>query len=209
MGIKYTDEMINYLRNNIFGISHREMTERFNCQFGTNATMNAIKGTLQRHGFKSASNGRFEKGHTPFNKGEKGVRYKGCEKTWFKKGHIPQNHKTVGSERISKDGYIEIKIAEPNKWALKHRVVWENVHGPLPTNYVLIFLDQNKLNINIENLKLVTRGELAIINKNRILTLDPELNNTSTILAKLMSTKSQLKRGIKHGTQIKSLSVKR
>ena len=43
----------------------------------------------------------------------------------FAKGNVPPNHRPVGSERISKDGYIEVKVAEPNKWRLKQRVVYE------------------------------------------------------------------------------------
>ena len=47
--------------------------------------------------------------------GKKGICADGCERTWFKKGHIPANYRPVGSERVNADGYIEVKVADPNK----------------------------------------------------------------------------------------------
>ncbi len=37
----------------------------------------------------------------------------------FAKGNVPPNHRPVGSERISKDGYIEVKVAEPKQVEIK------------------------------------------------------------------------------------------
>ena len=63
------------------------------------------------------------------NKGRKQTEYMSEEQlaktkaTRFKKGHVPKNHKPVGYERITRDGYIEVKTAEPNVFELKHRLV--------------------------------------------------------------------------------------
>jgi len=56
---------------------------------------------------------RFKKGHSSWNKG-KYMRVSPC--TEFKKGCMPHNYKPVGSERITKDGYRERKVADPKKW---------------------------------------------------------------------------------------------
>ena len=109
--------------------------------------------------------GYFEKGNISYNKGRKGICAEGCKKTWFKKGHIPKNYRPIGSERITKDGYIEVKIADPNKWKLKHRVIWEQAKGKVPHGYAIIFKDGNKLNTDIDNLMLVSRKVLAVMNK--------------------------------------------
>jgi hypothetical protein len=109
--------------------------------------------------FKSAN--RFKREHVPFNTGKKQSQYMSSsmiEKTAatrFKKGSIPTNHRPVGSERISKDGYIEIKIADPNKWDLKHRVVF----GKVPKGMLVKFKDGNPLNCDRDNLYLSTRVE--------------------------------------------------
>lgn len=57
----------------------------------------------------------------------------------------------------------------------------------------LFFLDGNRLNCSIENLKLVSRSELLILNRRKLLTDDADINNTAAILAKVidMSNKKQ------------------
>ena len=94
----------------------------------------------------------FQKGSVPFNKGMKGICAKGCEKTWFKKGQKPINHRPLGSERITVDGYTEVKVEEPNKWRLKQQIVWEEHCGVVPKGYVLIVADGDKTNFDIKNL---------------------------------------------------------
>jgi len=112
--------------------------------------------------FKTQS--QFTKGHATFNKGKKMKDYVSHEamarisKTQFKKGQIPHNTKYDGFERISKDGYIEIRVSR-GKYQLKHRVVWESVNGAIPKNMILVFKDGNKKNIVLENLELITRQQ--------------------------------------------------
>ena len=91
--------------------------------------------------------------------------YAKVAKTMFKKGNTPLNHKLVGSERINVYGYVEVKISEPNVWKLKHRWLWEKHNGKIPEDMVLIFKDNNKLNICLDNLILISRAENAEINR--------------------------------------------
>lgn len=104
---------------------------------------------------------RFAPGHTPKNKGEKMSKeaYEKLRHTFFKKGHVPANHKPVGYERINRDGYVEVKVAEPNKFRAKHRIVWEECFGPIPAGHNVQFRDGNRRNLNPENLYLISRSE--------------------------------------------------
>lgn len=104
---------------------------------------------------------RYPKGHTPANKGQKMPEkvYKKASATMFKKGHTPANHKPVGYERLTRDGYLEIKVSEPNKFVLKHRMLWEQANGTIPKGYNVQFRDGNRQNIVIENLYLISRPE--------------------------------------------------
>jgi hypothetical protein len=109
---------------------------------------------------------RFKKGIVPINKGKKWNEFmteKGMSnslKTTFKKGAIPPNRKPVGYERISKDGYVEVKVAEGmRQFKLKHRLIYEQHYGPIPKGCNVQFQDGNKLNLNPENLVLKTRKE--------------------------------------------------
>ncbi len=121
---------------------------------------------ISRSGRMSAHNPnvaghRFKKGHIPANKGKKisPETYAKCAPTMFKKGRESLNKRPVGSERVNVDGYIEIKVAEPNRWRLKNRVVWEQHHGSIPPGCNIQFKDHNPLNCTIDNLYLITRAE--------------------------------------------------
>ncbi len=50
---------------------------------------------------------------------------------------------------------------------------------------MVIFADGNKKNFNIENLILVSRKELAVLNKNKLLRDNAELTNIGIAIAKI------------------------
>lgn len=164
---KYTEEQIQFIRDNVTGRSYKELTEMFNALFDTQCTAVQIGSKIKYLGLLNGRNTRFYKGQASWNEGKKGVRV--SPDTEFKVGHTPANHRLVGAERVNIDGYIEIKVAEPRTWRPKHRVLWEAENGPVPAGSVLIFADGDKTNTAIDNLILVTRAELAVLNKNRLL----------------------------------------
>lgn len=118
---------------------------------------------------------RFKPGSTPPNKGKKmpPELYERVKKTMFKKGHRPANYKPVGSERVNVDGYIEIKVAEPRTWKLKHRIIWEEANGPIPPGCNIQFKNKNPLDVRIENLYIISRGD-QMKNENSMIARYPE-----------------------------------
>jgi len=101
---------------------------------------------------------RFSKGGASWNLGKKGLDI-GGKQTQFKPGQLPHNHMSVGSEKIA-DGYVWVKLAEPNIWKQKHHMVWKEAHGSYPSKgSVLAFKDGNRMNMAPENLELLTRQE--------------------------------------------------
>lgn len=108
-------------------------------------------------------------------------------KTTFKKGNVPKNHREVGSERINVDGFIEIKVSEPSKWRLKSRVMYEQYHNvKLTSKDVIIYLDGNKLNLEKDNLKLITRKDNLILNNHKLRYSNKEATESGVLVAKLM-----------------------
>ena len=189
MAEKLPEEMAQFIAENQYMKSAAEMAELFNEHFGTDyMTAVKIKTFRHNHHLNSGRTGRFEKGHIPVNRGTKGLKYPGSEKGWFKKGNVPVNHRPVGSERISVDGYIEIKVAEPNKWRLKQRVVYEEKYGMIPKGHVLIFLDRNPLNCSLDNLMLIPRSVLSRVNSNGILTEHQVINKSLLLVETLKDT---------------------
>ncbi|MEG2625791.1 MAG: HNH endonuclease signature motif containing protein [Christensenella sp.] len=182
-----------FIRSNYKGVGHRAMADLLNAKFGTRYTKGQMKSIYSRWKLNSGLLGRFPKGHIPANKGKKGFSYPGMVKTQFKKGHVPHNWLPVGRERITRDGYTEVKIAEPNIWKLKHRLVWEEHNGPISKGCAIVFLDQNKQNFAIENLQMLQRRQLSILNKKRLLHTNAEASKTGILLAEVIIKMSDRK----------------
>ena len=164
---KWTDNQREFIKNNVKGITTPELTKMFNEEFETDLTVTQVKSFLNRNKLTNGVDCRFTKNHIPHNKGMKGVYSKGCEKTWFKKGQRSVNYRPVGSERVTVDGYTEIKVADPNVWKLKHRLKYIEYHGEIPKGYVVIFADKNKSNFSKDNLIAISRSQLNAMNKNK------------------------------------------
>ena len=184
-GSIFTSEIRVFIRANNEGKTAVQMTELLNSTFGTKYTTGQIKAVRSRMRIKSGLSGHFEKGHVPANKGRKGVCAKGCEKSWFKKGIIPHNQMSVGSEAVTTDGYLKVKIAEPNVWRFKHIMEWETHFGKVPSGCMISFRDGNKRNCSIENLMCISKLENSVLNRMGLRSSDVELTESGLALAKL------------------------
>lgn len=182
---RYPEYVREFLIKNNAGKSAREITELLNSTFGTDYTAKGIKGLRARMHLVSGLTGHFEKGHIPANKGKKGYCAPGSEKGWFKKGQIPHNHVPVGTEVMTTDGYLKIKIAEPKQWRFKHIMEWEKYNGRVPEGCMISFKDGDHYNCSIENLMCITKAENAILNHQKLRSESAEQTETAVILAKL------------------------
>ncbi len=134
---------------------------------------------------QARKNTQFTKGHIPANKGQKmpsELRAK-VEHTFFKKGHTPVNYRPVGSERVTVDGYVEVKTKDPNIWALKHRIVWEKNHVKIAKGFNVQFKDKNRQNCDISNLYIIKRDKQIL--QNSIMRYAPELRKSMKLISKL------------------------
>lgn len=198
---KYSPEVREYIQNNYIGCGPKDMAQKLNDLFGSEYTRNQIKNYYAREELNSGLTGRFVKGQPSPNKGKKGRNYPGMERTQFKSGNLPHNTVPVGTERINKDGYIEIKInMRPSRknsndhWKAKHRLIWEEANGPVPEGHAIIFKDGNIRNFDLNNLALVSRAELAVLNHRKMLHSDAQLTETSILCAKVILAKNKRKR---------------
>lgn len=194
---KYTDEMIEFLKEVTPGKTYKDITELFNNKFNLDTTVETMKGLLSRKKIHTGTLGQFKKGSIPWNKGKKG--YMGANRTSFKKGSKPKNWKPIGSERINAEGYTLIKVSNEGckhkMWALKHRVVWEEHHKKkIQRGSVIIFADGDKTNLDVDNLICVTRNELKVLNKCRLISSVPELTKTGLNIAKIRIKLAELRK---------------
>ena len=198
----FTPEQKDFIKQNYKGIGNIELTELLNKTFNTEFTTGQIKRYKNVNNYNSGLTGRFEKGHISHNKGKKmpSEVYEKVKKTMFKKGHIPVNHKPVGSERIdAKDGYTYVKVAEPNKFVLKHRYIWEQTHGEIPKDHIIIFLDGNKQNFAIDNLECISRSENSVMNHLKLRAKDAEITKIAINIARIKNKIGVLKKRGKNG----------
>ncbi|MGN6383695.1 MAG: HNH endonuclease signature motif containing protein [Dyella sp.] len=141
---------------------------------------------------------RFKKGLVPANKGLKrppGWAPGRMAKTQFKKGkptEAARNYQPIGTERISKDGYLERKVTDDHpvparRWVAVHRLVWEAANGPIPAGHAVVFRKGMRTalpnEITKERLELVTRAEL--MRRNTIHRYPAELKQTIRLVGRL------------------------
>ena len=191
----YPQPIFDFIHENYAGCGPKEMTEKINAAFGTEYTVAQIKGYYANHKLNSGTTGYFDKGHIPANKGQKGRCAPGCEKTQFRKGNLPASTKPIGYERITQDGYIEVKIKmRPSRpdcndnFVAKHRLVWEKANGPIPPGNVLIFRDGDKTNCELSNLRMITLAENCELNRRELRSSNPDFTDTGILIAKVNTT---------------------
>lgn len=166
-------------------------------ELGIAMSMAQVKGYLNRKKIRLGTYGYFQKGHEPANKGKKMPPevYEKCAPTMFRKGNRPQTWKPVGTERVGDEGYVIVKVAEPNKWKFKSRIIWERETGEhLTSNDKIIFLDGNKLNLDVNNLAKVSCSVLARMNQNHLFYDNQELTKVGITIARLMEAKGRLRK---------------
>ena len=189
----WSDEEKQYLAEITPGRGYKEIQSMMSCKFGFDYTYHQIKGAITRNKLNTGRTGRFEKGHATWNKGTKGLTK--ANVTSFKKGQKPHNYKPLGSERITKDGYCEIKVSDTGRrWRPKHVLIYEKHHGKVPKGSAVIFLDGDKRNFDIDNLYLVTRSQLAMLNKNSLIQKDADLTKTAINVVGLMKKISAMEK---------------
>ena len=192
----WTEEEKKHLTEIVSGRCHQEITEMMIDKFNIDYTKTQIAAAIKRYGLNTGRTGRFEKGHIPFNKGTKGLT--GANKTSFKKGNVPHTYLPIGSESVTRDGYTIVKVSDEGtrnqQWRPKHRLIWEKHHGPVPDGYAIVFGDGDKTNLSIDNLILVSRSQLSVMNTKKLIKNDVELTQAGANIAQLMVAISKAKK---------------
>lgn len=137
---------------------------------------------------------RFPKGHVPANKGMRrpGWAPGRMATTQFKKGGQNHNAMPLGSTRIV-DGYLYLKVAEVMyvpytvNWKPLHMLNWERANGrPVPPGHCLAFRDGDRMNVEPENVELLTRAQNMA--RNTIHNLPAPLKEVIRLRGTIMAT---------------------
>jgi hypothetical protein len=193
----FTPEQQAFIREQYPLLSRKELTAALNQRWALGVTLEQVVAYVKNNGVNSGRTGYFPKGTTPFNAGTKGV-MKANSGSW-KRGNRPQTWKPVGTIAIeTKDRFLKIKVAEPNKWVFLHRQIWEHFNGPVPAGHVVHLMDANKFNVDISNLELVSRSEMAVRNHSGLGNVPPELKPLASATARLRMAAAAARRSLKN-----------
>jgi hypothetical protein len=196
----WTEAEIAWLHAHTRGLTLAQIRAALARVFGTDHALPAIRAALNNRGISTGVDTRIRPGQVPWNKGRTG--YIGANRTSFAPGNQPVTTKPLGTLRRNSDGYLEIKIAEPNPWTgaatrykALHVVVWERAHGPVPPHHAVLFVDSDKDNTALENLRCVHRGVLGILSKRGWHTLPPALRPAAIAAAELELAVTRKRKG--------------
>lgn len=95
--------------------------------------------------------------------------------------------------RKTDGGYLKIKVGN-HKWKYLQRKIYEDSYGvKLPDDVYVIFLDQDRRNFNIKNLKAITRRSSAIMSKDGLFSIEPEITKLGHLSSKLNIKAKEIK----------------
>lgn len=194
--IRYTAEQLAWIEGNC-ELPRSDLHAKFCKKFGRcDVTVDNIKSLCTRKRWRTGRDGCFQKGCTPPNKGKKMPYNANSAATQFKKGTrqgiAAKIYKPIGSERISKEGYLERKIHDGlpfyTRWRMVHLINWEAINGPIPKGMCLKCIDTDRSNVDPSNWELISRSMLPRLN-GRWTTgysqASPELRPTIMTMAKI------------------------
>lgn len=111
-----------------------------------------------------------------------GIKYK-YEKPNKSHSNYPS---AIGTIVRKTDGdMLKIKV-DNHRWEYLQRKIYEDYHGvKLPEDVYVIFLDQDKRNLDISNLKAIPRRNSAIMSKDRLFSNNSKLTKLGYLNSKL------------------------
>ncbi|MER2518593.1 MAG: HNH endonuclease signature motif containing protein [Candidatus Accumulibacter phosphatis] len=157
----YTAELAAALGLSVTQIYHRaeKLQIKKSAEYMTDLTRRSTANAV-----KAGTASRFKPGHKTWNKGIQFSAKGRSAETQFQPKNRPHNSRPLGSERTSKEGYLQRKMTEtgypPRDWVPVHHLVWTDAGNGIPKGHRVVFRDGNKRNFELANLELVTIAEL-------------------------------------------------
>lgn len=175
----YTKEQEQFIVENFYGISRKELTERFNKKFNTNKSVLAIKSWCNNRGLNCGNDGRFKDGNVSWQTGLSKEEYK----SHFTKESYKRSIKPIIDKRVYEIGDTILRHGEPyviistdenvvldKRIQTKRRYIYEKAYGKIPPKHRIIHLDGDKSNLELDNLYCIPSKYIPTINKNHWLT---------------------------------------
>lgn len=159
---RYSKEFEDFVKNNISKYTKEEFMALLENKFKIKMTKPALRSFLRRHKIEG--------------------RYTNYEKNKIRtRGRCP-----VGTERETYFG-VYVKVAEPNVWKKKTRVMYEKYHNcKLNDDDYILFLNQDRNDYSKENLYKSSNREQCYLHNWGTFSKNPKLTELGLLSAKLI-----------------------
>ena len=155
---KYTKEFEDFVRENISKYTKEDFISLLENRYKIKMSKTALKCYIKRHKIE----GRY---------------------TDYKEYMVRSTAKhKIGAERMTKDGII-VKVAQPNVWRRKSRVMYNNCK--LTDNDYVLFLNGDRNDFSKENLFKSTNQEKCYLHNWETFSKNRELTKTGILSARL------------------------
>lgn len=172
---RFTEEEDEYLKDNYLIFSSHELEKQLDRPHGTVRQRYKLLGLIVPDSLKQRFKNEscFQKGAKPFNAGlprrswmsAQGI--KKVSKSQYKSGNLPWHthncYEVVKWQKPGEKPYLIIYL-KPTVRKYLHRHIWEQTNGPIPKGAKIVFKDGNTLNCNLDNLEILSNGELMLRN---------------------------------------------
>ena len=159
---RYTNEFKDFIKENVSKYTKEDLRLLLQDKFDITLSNEALRRYLNRHKIK----GKYID---------------------YKEYNVRNVDKcSIGTERITDEG-VFVKIAQPDKWRRKSRVMYEKYHNcKLKDNEYIVFLNHNNKDFSKENLAKTSLQEIAYLHNKEMYSSNPKLTKLGILTAKLM-----------------------
>lgn len=156
---KYTKEFEQFVRENASKYNREELRQLAQDKYSLKISKDSFRRYLNRHKIKSIHN---------------------------TKNNVREVYKCpLGAEKITREG-VFIKMAQPDIWRRKSRVMYEKYHNcKLSDDEYIVFLNQDNTDFSKENLIKSSKREICYLHNNETFSKNPELTKTGILSARL------------------------
>lgn len=176
-GCKFTKEQEEFIHKNAPTMYRRILVDALNKAFGTNFPYTTVKSYCVRHKLTApGGDGKFTSDSANWQRGLSKEEFKAhYSEESFKKMTSPM----LESNRIHKIGdvvirhdrkyiYINEDYGKPINQRIQEygRYLWEQVNGPIPDGFMIVYLDGDYMNCTIDNLICVPKKYRAFLMHN-------------------------------------------
>lgn len=156
---KYTKEFEDFVRKNASKYNREELRQLVQKEYNVVISKDSFRRYLNRHKIESIH---------------------------LIKNNVRNVYKCpVGTERITSEG-VFVKVAQPDKWRRKSRVMYEKYHNcKLNDEDYIVFLNQDNTDFRKQNLIKSSRKEIAYLHNNKTFSSNPKLTELGILSARL------------------------